>query len=285
MISTDMRESGRAFVAALAGLALAACSLPLPSGVASRATDALLLSLQFKARTTLHYSLDVTSDNVTGIGVQPKRFTDAVSADETDHVISVDRNGNAVVDVVVSNPKASDFPLTGPSQTMRVTVASDGQIVAGSLRSGLPARTTAVPVFATRALVDLPDGPVRPGATWNRRVTAETAGLPLVLVYDTHSRFDRVDAAGGTRAAVIVTSAMLDLGGVAPTSPTSSGGLTMKFTGSATVVTTSWLDLTTHQLIRTEWKATLDASMTVEDSGPVHETQQIVAERSLHAAA
>jgi len=285
MITADMMGRGTALVAVLAGLVLVACGVPLPPGVTSRPTDSLLLSLQFKAGTTLRYSLEVTSDNVTGIGVQPEQFSDAVTADETDHVVSVGRNGDAVVDVVISSPKVKDFPLTGPSQSMRVTVASDGQIVAGSLRSGLPARTTTVPVFATRELVELPDGPVRPGSTWKRRVTAETTGLPLVLVYDSRSRFDRVEAVGGTRAAVIVTSALLDLGAVAPPSPTSTDGLTMKFKGSANVIVTSWLDLTAHQLIKTEWNATVDASMTVEDSGPAHETQRIMAERSLQAAA
>jgi len=246
--------------------------------------DALLLSLQFKPGATLHYGLSVTSDNVTGIGVQPQQFSDAVTADETDHVISVTRNGNAIVDVVVSNTTVSELPLTGRPQTMRVTVAPDGQIVTGSLNSGLPARATTVPVFATRALVELPDEPVRPGATWNRRVTAETAGLPLVLVYDTHSRFDRVEFVGGTRTAVIVTMASFDLGAVAPPTATPSDELAMKFTGTADVTTTSWLDLTAHRLIRTEWKANADASMTVEDSGPAHETQRITAERSLAAA-
>jgi hypothetical protein len=196
----------------------------------------------------------------------------------------VARDGSAVVDVIVSNTKTSEFPQIGRSQTMRVTVAPDGQIVAGSLNSGLPAKATTVPVFATRALVELPDKPVRPGATWNRRATAETAGLPLVLVYDTHSRFDRVETVGGTRAAVIVTEASFDLGAVAPPSPTPKDELTMKFTGSADVTTTSWLDLTAHRLIRTEWKANVDASMTVEDSGLAHETQRMTGERRLAGA-
>lgn len=280
-----MREwENAAFVAAFMALVLAGCSVQLPTALAPQTTDALQLSLQFRAGTTLHYGLVVTSDNVTGIGVQPQPFSDEVRADETDHVVSVAQNGDAVVDIVVSNPKVSSLPATGPSQTVRVTVAPDGQIVAGSLKSALPARTTTVPIFATRELVDLPRGPVRPGTTWNRTETAETTGLPLALVYRTRSRFDRVETAGGTRAAVIVTTATFDLGAVAPPSPTSSAGLTMKFTGSADVTTTSWLDLTAHQLIRTEWKANVDASMTVEDSGPAHETQRITAERSLRAA-
>jgi hypothetical protein len=285
MITAKVSERGRAFAAALVAVVLGGCGVPLPTALAPGAADAIQLSLQFKAGTTLHYDLGATSDNVTGIGVQPQRFSDTLSADETDHVISVARNGNAVEDVVVSNPKVSDLPLTGPSRTMRLTVAPDGQVIAGSLKSSLPARTTTVPVFATRALVELPDGPVRPGATWNRTVTAETSGLSLVLMYDTRSRFDRVETVGGTRAAVIVTTAMFDLGAVAPPSPTPSDGLTMKFTGSADVTTTSWLDLTAHQLIRTEWKANVDASLTVEDSGPAHETQRITAERSLHGTA
>jgi len=284
MITADVMKRRRAFAVVLMALAVASCSVPLPTRGAPGGADALLLSLQFKAGETLHYGLGVTTDNVTGIGVQPQQFSDAVTADETDHVISVAGNGSAIVDVVVSNTKTSGFPLTSRSQTTRVTMAPDGQIVAGSLSSGLPARTTTVPVFATRALVELPDEPVRPGATWNRRVTAETAGLPLVLVYDTHSRFDRVDIVGGKRAAVIVTMASFDLGAVAPPSPTPKDELTMKFTGSADVTTTSWLDLNAHRLIRTEWKANVDASMTVEDSGPAHETQRITAERSLAAA-
>jgi len=284
MITAEVMKWRRDFAIVLMALAVGGCSVPLPTRLAPSAAGGMLLSLQFEAGETLHYGLGLTSDNVTGIGVQPQQFSDAVTADETDHVISMARNGGAVVDVVVSNTKTSEFPQTGRSQTMRVTVAPDGQIVTGSLNSGLPARATPVPVFATRALVELPDEPVRPGATWNSRVTAETAGLPLVLVYEAHNRFDRIETVGGTRAAVIVTMASFDLSAVAPPSPTPRDGLTMKFTGSADVTTTSWLDLTAHRLIRTEWKANVDASMTVEDSGPAHETQRITAERSLAAA-
>src|SRR5215469_7655243 len=121
MITADVMKRRRAFAVVLMALAVASCSVPLPTRGAPGGADALLLSLQFKAGETLHYGLGVTTDNVTGIGVQPQQFSDAVTADETDHVISVAGNGSAIVDVVVSNTTVSELPLTGRPQTMRVT--------------------------------------------------------------------------------------------------------------------------------------------------------------------
>lgn len=281
MISADVRS----LTAALVTLFLASCGLPSPTSAIRQATETMLLQLRFQAGTTLHYSLSATTDGIGGIGVRPEPVSGGVTADETDHILSVARNGSATMDVTVANPQSSELPVTGPTRTMRVTVAPNGTLTAGSLTADLPHRTTIVPVFTTRSLVDLPDHPVHPGDTWTNRATAETFALPLSLQYDAHSRFDRLETIAGRRTAVIVTTARFDLAAVKPPSPQPGDGLTLEFTGTADVTTTNWLDVTAHALIRTEWTANVDATLTVEDSGPVHMTERITAERKRLTAA
>jgi hypothetical protein len=273
-------------VAFLAVLVLVGCGGASPLAARNQAPDSPLLKLAFVPGTTTRYSLDVTSDGITGVGgPRPEPFSREVTAEEIDHVVSVARNGYADLDVDLTTLSARPLPVIGPPQMMRITVAPNGQLVSGSLMSGLPARTPLVPIFNTRSLVDLPDHPVRPGATWTTRVTAETQGLPFVLQYDTQSRFDRVETVGNTRAAVIVSKARFDLAGVTTPSPTPDGQLTMRFSGPADVTATYWLDLAAHQLIKIRWEANVDSTLTVEDSATARMTQRIEAVRSRAATA
>jgi hypothetical protein len=247
-------------------LTLSACASP------AKPVDPTRLELRFQPDTTLHYLFDmgVTDLSADGKPTAPERV---ISGGEDDSASTVATDGTASLRVTYKGVVEGTVPRPMPPLLL-YSVAPNGQLTAGSLKFAPLGMSSTVPVFDTRWLVELPDHPVRPGDTWTTNATAETAFLPLAVQYDARDQFDRFENIGQTRAAVISSTARIDLSTAAP-SPASTGAQTRRLSGSARVSTTWWLDPAGHELLKADWTAFVDATLTANGTATTHTTQQV----------
>ena len=202
-------------------------------------------------------------------------------------VMSVDNDGVATVEIRVDDMSGTVNGISvagiGSDQSFTMRISPDGEIVTanglafgGSADAGgmgVPGMDQVTPV--------LPDHPVSPGDTWEKRFSQKFPFGKGAIEYTARSTFDRYEDVDGSRTAVITTryampiDLTVDLGklfeafggglGATPTEPSDLADAKMIYTGSGSFAMTSWLDLATRELVKSSSSGDFD--MTVRITG------------------
>ncbi len=263
----------------------------LACGAAS--VQAQTLALAYASGDTYRYHLHVTSDGTIAFGYAPQAFKLDMTASETVSVHSIDAQGIADVSVSVTNV-TSKISINGsqgssssttnlpkvPVPAIELKIAKDGRVLSingsslsGNFMLGLGAGGNLVSAV-------LPDKPVKLGETWSKDYDqANPAGTGSVHV-TTISKYVRNETIKSINAAVVETTSAarfdltMDMSGLmpkpvigasppagmtSPPLPNDLQGVTLK--GTVTSVTTSWIDLRGHRMIKTLMNAKSDLTM------------------------
>ena len=281
---THRRGRPQIVVAAVLALALIAGAgtylfLRGRGGAASGPATPLTLAFERGDETTydLHMTMDGSLD-MGSAGSQPLKMD--VNESVGWRVVKVDKDGTATIRLSVGGVSGAVNGMPVPadagtgSSTLRITpdgriVDSSGQTLgstSGSPMGGFPGMDQVTPI--------LPDHPVAPGDSWDKRFSQELPFGQTKLEYTAHSTFDRYESVGGVRAAVITTTYevpmrfSIDLGDVgsmfgAQGAPSPGKKATIAYDGSGSFTQTSWLDLGSKQLLRGSSSGTFDLTMTI----------------------
>jgi hypothetical protein len=153
-------------------------------------------------------------------------------------------------------------------------VTANGLAFGGSADAGgvgVPGMDQVTPV--------LPDHPVSPGDTWEKRFSQKFPFGKGAIEYTARSTFDRYEDVDGSRTAVITTryampiDLTVDLGelfeafgdslGATPTEPSDLADAKMIYAGSGSFAMTSWFDLATRELVKSSSSGDFDMTIRV----------------------
>jgi hypothetical protein len=265
------------FLAALALVAGAACSSPFGRAAASHPVLTAALKLKYTPGETITYGVTAATKllvSVPGAGEQPvnSNFT----ATETMKVISVDPDGTASIDATLTDmtgtANGNPIPAGTKIPTTHLKIAPDGRIV--SAGSAAPGSVGSVP-GGDQITPLLPSNKVKPGDRWTRDYSRPNPFGSGTIDVHTTNQFVRYETIGGTKYAVIATSAQVPLnltvdlsqlasvlgiaGGQAPT-----GNAT--YTGRVDPTLTSWINPADGELNEVKNSSAIDITMTVPGS-------------------
>ncbi|MBO0682348.1 MAG: hypothetical protein J2P45_04250 [Candidatus Dormibacteraeota bacterium] len=253
-------------------LLLAGCS---PTSASSAAPSLIKVAYTFKAGDTYRYRFNSASNSSLTIGSKLAATPMAKgSADVTWKVASVDKSGNATIDLTLSNLKST----FSPSQHYRFQVKPTGEIVSGN-PSAIGSLVSSSgqglgPPGTDQFLAILPGRAIKPGDSWSRTFTTPGPYGQGNITYTSESRFLRYENLSGGRAAVIQTKTTVPLdisvdpqtfagtAGAASPAPPPVGG-TVRIQATDTNTATIWFDVRTGQVTRLITVSNTDQTTTV----------------------
>jgi hypothetical protein len=196
------------------------------------------------------------------------------------HVTSVGPGGIATLEMTVEDASGTingQQHTTGAEGPFTLQVAPDGRIVSGSL-GGVDASDPIGTAFegTDQVLPLLPDHPVKPGDSWHRSSSQDLPFGMGTMHYDASNRLLRYEDIEGVHAAVITShmtvpmNLTIDLRKVLKAMGTDAGipdgsNPTMRFGGSMTVSSTSWLDTARREVVKTTGTANMDITIDLAD--------------------
>lgn len=261
-------------VAALALAAGAACTAP---GAAGHPVLTAALKLKYTPGETITYGLTASTKmlvSVPGAGMQP--VNSDLSATETMKVLSVAPDGTATIQATVSDVTgtAGGRPLPASTKIPPITlkITPDGRIVSSG--SAAPGSIGSVP-GGDQITPLLPSGRVKPGDRWTRDYSRPNPFGAGTIDVQTTNQFLRYETIGGTRYAVIVTSAhvplnvsvdLSQLAGVLGVSGSQTPSGNATYTGRVDPNLTSWVNPATGELYEMKDASNLDISMVISSS-------------------
>lgn len=244
------------------------------------------LAFAFSPGDTTDFRQHITMDGTIAAGTLG---TQPLAMDMTQivrwEVLSVDDEGVATVEVRVDDMSGTvngmPVPDIGSDQSLTMRITPDGQIVTanglafgGSADAGgmgFPGMDQVTPV--------LPDHPVSPGDRWEKRFSQKFPFGKGAIEYTARSTFERYEDVDGTRTAVIRTryavplDFTIDLGelfeafgsdlGATPTGLSELADAKMIYAGSGSFTMTSWLDLSTRELVKSSSSGDFDMTILV----------------------
>lgn len=239
--------------------------------------QAQTLSLGYRSGDTFKYSFHSTTRQTLATSAMTVPADIEMSATETIKVKSVDPAGTADLAITLSNFSVKSTTAgvanttTGiPETTLDVSVAADGRVLsmdghqfAGAdpflVFSGLGGG------FFVSAI--LPANAVKPGDTWSKIYDQANPGGTGNVHLTSNSKYLRNEAVQGVNAAVVETTSngSLDLiigGETAGAASAGPGGVSIK--GSVTSDVTSWIDPSTHRLLKTHSTETNSGTVTID---------------------
>ena len=273
------RRWGRLAVAAAAVVALIAGAIVflLPHGGGGTA-----LALQYKPDQTIRYHVTMTMDarlSSSELGVdQP--FQGTFDMTFSMHVLSVDANGTATIDLSIDKGSATfggqKQPLPRDFQA-QIQIAKDGRLLSGGGLSeatgssgfGLPGSDQFTPL--------LPDHPVKPGDVWTKDFDVPFPFGGGSIHYSSRNELVRYEAVDGVRAAVIHSDLTIPLDltldlrklleGTGQSTSELPRGSNPKivYGGDMTVSVTDWFDPVSGQQLKASLNGTMDMRMTFKD--------------------
>jgi hypothetical protein len=226
--------------------------------------QAQTLSLGYHAGDTFKYSFHSTTKQTLGASGMTVPADIEMSATETIKVKSVDSSGTADLAVTLSNydVKSTTAGVTNtttgiPQTTLDISVAADGRVLsmdghqfAGAnpflIFSGLSGGSFVSAV--------LPANAVKPGDTWSKNYDQANPGGTGIVHLTSQSKYLRNESIQGVTAAVVETTSngSMDMGLGAPATGASSSGFGgMSIKGTVTSDVTTWIDPSTHRLLKT----------------------------------
>lgn len=231
--------------------------------------QAQTLSLAYSKGDTYQYTFHMTSDVAVDTGVMTLPVKLDMKANETVKVNSVDSSG--VADMTVTFTNAGWTMASGDGQTKSTTtstlasmppvdfkIASDGRVLSvngvklpGDLSFGLGGGGMLVSAV-------LPDGAVKPGATWTKTYDQPVPYGGGSLQVTANSKYLRNEPFQGVQAAVVETmSTMKVVIGTGAANSTAVPSLS----GTTSSDVTSWIDPAAHRLLKSMQRSTLDFTL------------------------
>jgi hypothetical protein len=241
--------------------------------------QAQTLSLGYHSGDTFKYSFHSTTKQTMGASGMTVPADIEMTATETVKVKSVDSSGTADLAIALSsfNVKSTTAGVTNtttgiPDTTLSVSVAADGRVLsmdghqfAGAdpflIFSGLGGG------FFVSAV--LPSSAVKPGDTWSRSYDQANPGGTGTVHLTSQSKYLRNESIQGVTAAVVETTSngSMDMSLGAPAAGASSpgfGGISIK--GTVTSDVTTWIDPSTHRLLKTHSTETNTGTVNLDAS-------------------
>jgi hypothetical protein len=232
----------------------------------------------------IHQTMDATIGGELVGGEVPlsMEMTQSVTWDVTD--VADDGTATIVVSVDSANGTVNGAPIppqATATQPIEFEIAPDGRIVsAGGLALGGAGQTQGFgfPGMSQMTPILPPGGDAEVGDTWDKSFSQEFPFGEGTLEFEAHSRYDRDETIDGREAAVIVTdlevplditlefSELLaalgdDLIPSGATGVTALQGATIDYGGSGSFTSTAWVDLETHELLRSTSEGDFDMTM------------------------
>ena len=226
--------------------------------------QAQTLSLGYHSGDTFKYLFQSTTKQTLATSGMTVPADIEMSATETVKVKSVDSSGTADLAITLGNynVKSSTAGVTNtttgiPDTTLDVTVAADGRVL--SMDGHQFASADPFLVFSGLGggffvSAVLPSSAVRPGDTWSKSYDQANPGGTGTVHMTSQSKYLRNESIQGVNAAVVETTSIgsmdMTLGAPATGAAASApGGLSIK--GTVTSDVTTWIDPSTHRLLKT----------------------------------
>ncbi|MFI4978428.1 MAG: hypothetical protein ACHQC8_07140 [Solirubrobacterales bacterium] len=241
--------------------------------------QAQTLSLGYHSGDTYKYSFHSTTKQTLGASGMTVPSEIDTSATETVKVKSVDSSGTADLAITLGNfnLKSTTGGVTNTTTgiadtTLDVSVAADGRVL--SMNGQQFAGANPFLIFSGLGggffvSAVLPSSAVKPGDTWSKSYDQANPGGTGTVHLTTQSKYLRNETIQGVNAAVVETTSngSLDMTLGAPAAGGAAsgfGGMSIKSTLTSDV--TTWIDPTTHRLLKTHSTETNDGTVNLDAS-------------------
>ena len=231
------------------------------------------LSLAYAKGATYHYTLHMTSNLSTDMGISAPLKME-MTAKEAVTVSSVDSKGVAHVSLTFSDVHMI-MSMTGAGSsttidqtqssvpTVDLEIGPDGRVLSVN---GLDVSRQMMFGFggaSSFVVAVLPDNAVKPGDTWSKSFDQPSPYGSGAIHVTANSRYLRNETFHGVQAAVVetATSADIDLSMTPTQQGAGSGFPGTIIKGTTTSDVTSWIDPSAHRLLRTLMKGSDDITM------------------------
>jgi hypothetical protein len=245
-----------------------------------RSTPGTALALSFSQGQQQRYRLQIGFNGTLEANGRSVPFDLQVAETFGWRVTSVDPGGIATLEMTIESVSGTingQKDSTGPEGPFTVRIASDGRIVSGSL-GGVDASDPISTAFegTDQVLPFLPDHPVKPGDSWHRSSSQDLPFGMGTMHYDSSNRLLRYEDIEGVRAAVITShttvpmNLTVDMRTVLKAMGTDAGipdgtNPTMRFGGSMSLSSTSWLDTVRREVVKTTGTANMNITIDLAD--------------------
>jgi hypothetical protein len=235
------------------------------------------LSLAYAKGATYHYTLHMTSNLSTAVGVSSAPVKMDMTAKEAVTVNSVDSMGVADISLtfsdvhmvmsmtsVGSSTKIDQTQSTFP--TVDLKIAPDGRVVSVNGINVMSEMALGVGGASSFVIAVLPDNAVKPNDSWSKSYDQPSPFGSGAIHVTANSKYLRNETFHGVQAAVVetTTSANIDLS-MTPTQQGAAGGFPgTSIKGKWTTDVTSWIDPSAHRLMKTLMKGSDDITMTID---------------------
>ncbi len=242
------------------------------------------LSLSYAKGATYHYTLHMTSNLSTAMGISSAPIKMDMTAKEAVTVNSVDSKGVAdvsltfadvhmVMSMTSSNSSTKIDQTESTFPTVDLKVAPDGRILTVNGMNVSSEMALGFGGTSSFVIAVLPDNAVKPGDSWMKSYDQPSPFGNGSVHITANGKYLRNETFHGTQAAVVetTTTANIDMS----MTPTQQGakstfpGTSIK--GTWTTDTTSWIDPSAHRLLRTLMKGSSDITLTtsIQPAAPV----------------
>jgi hypothetical protein len=241
--------------------------------------QAQTLSLGYHSGDTYKYSFHSTTKQTLGASGMAVPSQIDTSATETVKVKSVDSSGTADLAITLGNfnLKSATGSVTNtttglPDTTLDVSVAADGRVL--SMNGQQFAGANPFLVFSGLGggffvSAVLPSNAVKPGDTWSKSYDQANPGGTGTVHLTSQSKYLRNETIQGVNAAVVETTSngSLDMTLGAPAAGAASSGFGgMSIKGTLTSDVTTWIDPSTHRLLKTHSTETNSGTVNIDSS-------------------
>jgi hypothetical protein len=241
--------------------------------------QAQTLSLGYHTGDTYKYSFHSSTKQTLGTSAMTVPADIEISATETVKVKSVDSSGTADLAITLGNFNVKSTTAgvanttTGiPDTTLDVRVAADGRVL--SMDGHQFAGANPFLVFSGLGggffvSAVLPSNAVKPGDTWSKSYDQANPGGTGTIHLTSQSKYLRNESIQGVDAAVVETTSTgsLDMALSAPAAGSSASGLGgFSIKGTLTADVTTWIDPSTHRLLKTHSTETNSGTVNIDSS-------------------
>jgi hypothetical protein len=235
--------------------------------------QAQTLSLGYHTGDTYKYSFHSITKQTLVVSGKTVPEDIEISATEAVQVKSVDPSGTADLTITLGNfsfkssAGVTSASTATPDTTLDVSVAADGRILSIDGHQF----ANADPLLAFSGLgggffvsAVLPSKAVKPGDSWSKSYDQANPGGTGTVHLTSQSKYLRNEVVQGVSTAVVETTTIgsidVALGGAA----SGVGGVSIK--GTVTSDVTTWIDPSTHRMVKTHSTETNNATMKVDAS-------------------
>jgi hypothetical protein len=263
-------------LALLAFFLLAACG--------TFGSQAHSISLAYKTGDTIKYGFHLVMKYTIAASGMSIPLNMDLGAKETVSVKSVDSTGTADLSIDISNVSVktsmngtTNTTTTNTGGTLEMKVAKDGRVL--SVNGNAFGSSTALPgMTGTQGGVVsaiLPDHPVKPGDTWTKTYDEPNQLGTGAIQATSNNTYLRDESVGSVKTAVVESkvttsldmtvdlSSMLGETGTPPATGAAAGAQTLSIKGTSKSDTTTWIDTSARNIVKTHSSGSVNATLTV----------------------